>query len=120
MNFLRKVKLLSILPKDVGDLIRENPKWVYLIFGIAALGAFLEAVTLANLLFLGFAVLGQEPSGLLGSLIGEQVQGGYSQRTWLIGLGSSFIVLVIMRLTLLMWFRFLSYQWSNKVGRCDA
>jgi ABC-type multidrug transport system fused ATPase/permease subunit len=117
MGALRAIKLISILPIEVRDVLRESPKWVCLLLSIAGLVAFVEAVTLANLLFLGYAVVGQEPSGTVGGLLGERVFGGYSQRVLLILLSSVFIVLVTVRLALVLTYRYLSYKWSSGVVR---
>jgi subfamily B ATP-binding cassette protein MsbA len=117
MCALRALNLTKFMPEEVRDVLKESPKWVWLIFVTAGLIAFLEAATLANLLLLGHALLGQEPSSGLGGLINDQIFGGYSQRNLLILLSSFFIVFVSLRLVLLLTYRYLSFKWSSILAR---
>ena len=106
-----------ILPKEVRDILREDPKWIWLFFGIAAMTAFVEAATLVNFLFLTTAILGQDITNRLGGLLGEQVFAGHSQRALLAFFSSTFIVLVALRFTMGVASNYLSNTWSSIVTR---
>jgi len=105
------------MPEEVRKVLGQQRKWVWFLIVSAGLLAFLEAATLANLLLLGFAVLNQEPTGAIGSLLGDQILGSYSQSESLLLLSSLFIVLVILRLVLLFIYRYISYKWSTTLAR---
>lgn len=117
MGVLRSANPSRILPIEVRDVLRGSSKWGWFVFVIAGLVAVVEAVSLANLLFLGYGILGQEITGPLGGLIEKLGLTGYSQRTFLVLLGSIFIVVVSVRLVLVVAFRYLAYKWSTVVAR---
>ena len=117
MGVLRSANPSRILPIEVRDVLRGSSKWGWFVFVIAGLVAVVEAVSLANLLFLGYGILGQEIPGPLGGLIEKLGLTGYSQRTFLVLLGSIFIVVVSVRLVLVVAFRYLAYKWSTVVAR---
>ena len=72
MRAIGVLSLTGVLPKEVANLVRGSRRWMWLLFGTAALVGIVEAATLTNLLFLGYALLGEEPSGPLGGLLGDQ------------------------------------------------
>ena len=85
------------------------------LLGITGFVALLEAVAVANLLFLGNAVLGQETPSALGGTFVDQLLSRYSQRATLVLLGGTFIVITITRFGLLIGYRYLGYKWSGIV-----
>ena len=107
----------KMLPREVRDLILEDPKCLYLLFAMSVMTAVVEAATLANFLFLGNAVVGQEISGRLGSLVSEGILAGYSQRALLTVLSSTFIALVTLRFALGLTTVYLNNTWSSRVTR---
>lgn len=82
------------------------------LFGITGLVAILEAITIANLLFLSHAILGREIPSALGGTFVNQLLSGFSQRGMLGLLGGTFIAISIARFGIVLAFRYLSFKWS--------
>ena len=117
MPTLRKLSLTYILPNEVGNLVRGSRRWMWLLFSTAALVGIVEAATLANLLFLGYALLSEQPSGAIGGLLGDRIHPGEPQRGLLVVLSSTFIVLALLRFGIVLTHRYLSFKWGSVVGR---
>jgi len=117
MRFLWALNPNRILPPEIRDLLREDSKWAWILFGIAGVSALVEAATLANFLFLGNAVFDQGISSKLGGLIGERVFAGHSRQVLLATLSSTFIALVILRFTLGLAYSYLGSMWSSRITR---
>ena len=117
MRGIRVLNPARIFPPEVRDLLREDLKWAWLIFGIAVVSALVEAAALANFLFLGNVVFDKSISGGLDGLLGDQVFAGHSQRVLLATLGSTFIALVILRFATGLAYSFLSNIWSSRLAR---
>jgi ABC-type multidrug transport system fused ATPase/permease subunit len=117
MRALSVVDPTRMLPREVRNLLLEDPKWLWLLFGMSVMTAVVEAAALANFLFLGTAVVGQDISDKLGGLISEGVLAGHSQRVLLTVLSSTFIALVTLRFALSLTSVYLSNTWSSRVTR---
>lgn len=107
---------MNILPPEVTNLLKGSRRWVVSLLGITGLVAFLEALAVANMLFLSHAILGQETPSLLGGTFIDRLLSGYSQRVTLGLLGVAFIVITISRYGLFMGYRYLGYKWLGLVA----
>jgi len=105
----------SILPKEVRNLLRTSQRWAVSLLVIASIVALLEAVAVANLLFLGHAVFGQETPSALGGTFVDPLLSGYSEREELVLLGGTFMVITALRFSLFAAYRYLGYKWSSIV-----
>ena len=108
---------MSILPSEIKNLIWASPRMAGTLLTISGIVAVLEAAAVANMLFLGNAVLGQEVPSSLGGTFVDQVLSGYSQRAALAFLGVAFIVITANRFGLSLAYRYLGFRWSSMVAQ---
>ena len=107
---------MKILPPEVRNLLRGSRRWAVSLLGITGFVALLEAIAVANMLFLSHTILGQETPSSLGGTFINRLLSGYSQRATLALLGGAFIVITMGRFGLLMAYRYLGYKWSSIVA----
>ena len=108
---------MNILPGEIRRLLRGNGRLVWLLVAMIGIVAVLESLSLASLLFLGHAVLGQElPSALGGTFVARFVE-GYSYRSLLILLASIFLIIILLRYFFFVASRYLGLKWSSLVTR---
>jgi subfamily B ATP-binding cassette protein MsbA len=105
-----------MLQREIKNVIGGNPRRAVTLFVIAGVVALLEAALVANMLFLGNAILGQETPNALGGMLVERVLSGYSQRAILAILSSAFITITTLRFGLSLGYRYLGFRWSSLVA----
>jgi subfamily B ATP-binding cassette protein MsbA len=103
---------MNILPREVRNLLIGSRRWTVSLLAITGFVALLEAVAVANLLFLSHAILGQETPSALGGAFVDRLLSEYAQRTTLGLLGGAFIVITMGRFGLLIAYRYLGYKWA--------
>jgi ABC-type multidrug transport system fused ATPase/permease subunit len=107
---------MSILSSEIKNLVWESPRMAGTLITISGIVAVLEAAAVANMLYLGHAVLGQEVPSSLGGTFVDQILLGYSQRVELAFLGVAFIVITANRFGLSLAYRYLGFRWSSMVA----
>jgi len=117
MRILRASKLASIFPPEIRDVLKGGARWVRLLLGISAMAAMTEAAVLANMLFLGFIILGQQLSGPLSGIFNVEALSEYSQQALLVFLSITLIVLVSIRCVLTLAYRYVTLKWTSEVAR---
>jgi len=107
---------MSILSSEIKSLVWASPRMAGTLITISGIVAVLEAAAVANMLYLGHAVLGQEVPSSLGGTFVDQILLGYSQRVELAFLGVAFIVITANRFGLSLAYRYLGFRWSSMVA----
>jgi len=117
MKILSALKLESIFPPTIRNILNGGAGWVRLLLCISVMAAMTEAAVLATMLFLGFVILDQTFSGPLSGMFNIGALSDYSQSVLLILLSITLIVLVTIRFVLALTYRYVTLKWTSKVAR---
>jgi ABC-type multidrug transport system fused ATPase/permease subunit len=102
------------LPKEIRALIRQDQKWLWLLFSVAALVAFLFGAELVTFLALGQILLGQDITQMTGGDLIARYVGDRSQSQLLILLGAVFAGIVLIRSVFFLSYNYLTFTWASK------
>jgi len=102
------------IPSEISDLIRLDGKWLWLLFCVAGLAAFLLGAELITFLILGQALVGEEVASLSGGAILERYLGDYSQSEVLVRVGAVFAGVVVLRALALFGYSYLTFMWASE------
>ena len=80
MRLANAIDVKKIVPPEVREVLGINSGWAWILLGTAIFVGLVEAATLTTLLLLGYAILGEEPTGLIGNLLGGLITPDEYQR----------------------------------------
>lgn len=102
------------LPKEIRELIRQDKKWLWMLFSVAALIAFLLGAELVTFLALGQVLLGHNITQMTGGDLITRYVGDRSQSQMLILLGTVFAGIVLIRTVFFLSYNYLTFTWASK------
>lgn len=107
---------MNLFPKEIKDLIRQDRKWLWLLFGMGGAIAFLVGGELVSLFLLGKVLFGQGlPTLTVGDRVITPYLENYPQSQLLVLLGVTFAGIVGLRYGFQSGYHYFALKWAGRV-----